>query len=309
MSIDVGTLHAAAGYDHEHQLVGELAREAGQPGSRRRLIFGFTKERAGLFGTVAVHALAIVLVTLRFADPLPPSGRTPALDITFINLSSAPPAGSPDGDSAPPKPVEKPAAEAQEVKPVEPDVADPDPKPLPDSPLKSEVPAPAKSPAVLAAQAPEARLALVQGTGSIALGAKTHGDGTGLDGDLAAAVGNAVATQIRACWTAPEIEFPANLSIIMTASFDRDGSLMSEPTITRFVDETAETITEPNAFEIAALDAVTRCAPIQLPPTLYPYWREVDVQIFSSVLPAAPLVMPPADVADEPAPAGSQPRA
>jgi hypothetical protein len=38
------------------------------------------------------------------------------------------------------------------------------------------------------------------------------------------------------------------------------------------------------------MEAVKRCTPVRLPPVLYAYWRQVDVQIFSSVLPEEPVI-------------------
>src|SRR3546814_8119786 len=93
------------------------------------------------------------------------------------------------------------------------------------------------------------------GTGTLALGAKTHGTGGGLDGDLAAAVGNAIATQIKACWDAPRINLPDDLSILMTVSFTRDGHVNGEPSLTRVSGEEQLVIADPGPFEMAAIEA------------------------------------------------------
>src|SRR3546814_4184839 len=90
---------------------------------------------------------------------------------------------------------------------------------------------------------------------TLALGAKTHGTGGGLDGDLAAAVGNAIATQIKACWDAPRINLPDDLSILMTVSFTRDGHVNGEPSLTRFSGEEQLVIADPGHFEMAAIEA------------------------------------------------------
>src|SRR3546814_13829239 len=93
---------------------------------------------------------------------------------------------------------------------------------------------------------------------TLALGAKTHGTGGGLDGDLAAAVGNAIATQIKACWDAPRINLPDDLSILMTVSFTRDGHVNGEPSLTRVSGEEQPVIADPGTFETAAIEAVIR---------------------------------------------------
>src|SRR3546814_566648 len=109
---------------------------------------------------------------------------------------------------------------------------------------------------------------------------------------LAAAVGNAIATQIKACWDAPRINLPDDLSILMTVSFTRDGHVNGEPSLTRVSGEEQLVIADPGPFEMAAIEAVKRCAPIKLPPRLYAYWSAVDVQIFSSVLPEEQITAP-----------------
>src|SRR3546814_12033690 len=87
------------------------------------------------------------------------------------------------------------------------------------------------------------------GTGTLALGAKTHGTGGGLDGDLAAAVGNAIATQIKACWDAPRINLPDDLSILMTVSFTRDDHVNGEPSLPRVSGEEQLDIADPRSEE------------------------------------------------------------
>src|SRR3546814_4761310 len=78
----------------------------------------------------------------------------------------------------------------------------------------------------------------------------------------------------------------------MTVSFTRDGHVNGEPSLTRVSGEEQLVIADPGPFEMAAIEAVKRCAPIKLPPRLYAYWSAVDVQIFSSVLPEEQITAP-----------------
>src|SRR3546814_4111036 len=134
------------------------------------------------------------------------------MQVTFVELGDVPPNGDPQGESAPPPPVEAGEIYAKEepitptdkpvVEEAEPVVEVPSETPAPEQPVDGSPPQPSS-----------ASFSELTGTGTLALGAKTHGTGGGLDGDLAAAVGNAIATQIKACWDAPRINLPDDLSI------------------------------------------------------------------------------------------------
>ncbi len=239
--------------------------------------------RRAIGAAIAIHAGLVTLLSLHLADP-PPKPPEAGMQVSLIDLGDLPPNGDINGNTAPPRPNESQAIEADEV-PVEPTdkpVVE-DAEPVDEMP--SEDPTPEKLIDGSPPQPSSAAFSEQIGTGTLALGAKTHGNGGGLDGDLAAAIGNAIATQIKACWDAPRVNLPDDLSIQMTVSFRRDGNIYGEPTLTRLSNEVETIVEDPGPFEIAAIEAVKRCAPIKLPPTLYAYWSAVDVQIFSSVIP------------------------
>lgn len=240
--------------------------------------------RKSVIAALAVHGLVLAALALKLTPVVLPAKTAPT-QINFITLGDAPPAGSETGDEAPPKP-QPDVPEKPEPTPPAPEVAE-DPTDLDPPPfdLPSTEPRPANQ---AAAQSSSAEVAIVQGNGTLAFGAKTHGTGAGLDGDLMAAIGQAVATQISACWNMPRTNLPSDLVILMTVQFDREGNLLSEPTISRLVNDQPETVLLPNAYEMAAAEAVKRCSPVKLPAQYYPYWQAIDVQIFSSQRPTLP---------------------
>lgn len=239
-------------------------------------------ERKSFAAAALIHVLLFLALSVHLGSP--PKPPQTGMQVSFIELGDVPPNGDPNGDSAPPRPNQVETVEAEDV-PVEPS----DKPVVEDAEPVSEVPSETATPAETVDGSPpqpsSAAFSELTGTGTLALGAKTHGTGGGLDGDLAAAVGNAIATQIKACWDAPRVNLPDDLSISMTVAFHRDGSVYGEPTFTKLVDEEQVLIEDPGPFELAAVEAVKKCAPIKLPPNLYAYWSAVDVQIFSSVVP------------------------
>src|SRR3546814_2469634 len=160
-----------------------------------------------------VHLALVIALSLSISTP-PPRPQT-VMQVTFVELGDVPPNGDPNGDSAPPRPSEAEAIEAKEepITPTDKPVVE---EAEPVSEVPSETPAPEQPVDGSPPQPSSASFSELTGTGTLALGAKTHGTGGGLDGDLAAAVGNAIATQIKACWDAPRINLPDDLSILMT---------------------------------------------------------------------------------------------
>ncbi|WP_162815047.1 hypothetical protein [Erythrobacter aureus] len=239
------------------------------------------QRRASLALAVVCHAafFGAALYELTKADTFEPPVQ--GTQISYFDLGAQPPAGDPEGDDAPLK-AQPEMPEEVEVETPTPDQAESDEELVEESPIPDEDKAPAEAAAEAAAEeAPEAPR-FAAGTGTLALGAKVRGDVGSVDGDLAAAIGVSVATRIRTCWDAPTTGVPDTLAITMSATFDESGALVGTPQISRLVDETYMVVTEPDAYEQAAINAVERCSPLQLPPHLFSYWREVDIEIFSA---------------------------
>jgi hypothetical protein len=216
---------------------------------------------------LALHVAVFAALSLHLSDPPPPSSG--AMSVSYVVVPGDPPPGDPKGDSKPPPKTvaeEKPAASAETpatdgITPAASDAA------------PSDSPSPDKAPDSSAQAASD-------GTGSLALGARTHGDAQGLDGDLMASVGQAIATRIRTCWTPPK-EAPRDVAARIIARYAQDGTLEGDPIVVTGSDP-AVPVASPDQWQMQAVDAMRRCSPIGLPAFLYPYWREVEVQVYST---------------------------
>lgn len=132
-------------------------------------------------------------------------------------------------------------------------------------------------------QSAEEQLALDQ-TGELAFGVRATGNAGAGDPGLAGAISAAIANQIRACWTPPtnlgtETATTTDRRVIV-ATFGADGALSSVPTLYVVKGDQQSEVAEPDAIEEAAIAALERCAPIKLPLPLYPYWQQVELELF-----------------------------
>lgn len=121
-------------------------------------------------------------------------------------------------------------------------------------------------------------------TGEMTLGVRATGNAGASDAALAGAISAAIANQIRACWQPPvtlgdDIDATADRRILV-ATFAPDGALSTNPTVYVVHDDFQSEVTEPDVIEEAAIAALERCAPIKLPSTLYPYWQQVELELF-----------------------------
>ncbi len=239
------------------------------------------QRKASLALAVVCHAAFVgsVLYELTKAEPFDPPVQ--GTQISYFDLGALPPQGDPDGQGAAlqsqPEAAAQTKVETSSPEPSESEVTPIEESPIPDEEKVIEE----ASPEASGEQAPDVS-EFAAGTGTLALGAKVRGDVGAIDGDLAAAIGVSVATRIRTCWDAPTSGVPDTLAITMSATFDEAGALVGTPQISRLVDETYITVSEPDPYEQAAIDAVERCSPLQLPPHLFAYWQRVDIEIFSA---------------------------
>lgn len=272
--------------------VGRPALVAGQVHeSRSRIAFGSAEplgnvisptlpaihERLAAFSALTLHVALIAALSSSISpspEPIPNGGP---MEISYISLPGAPP-GDPHGNSAPPPPSPPHASPEIETSPpteaVEEIAQDTVDAPLSEEATEPSEQVPKPSPAETA---PAAQIA----SGTLAIGAKSRGLAQGLDPRLAETVGQAIATQVRACWTAPAGGVAQGASSTVQVRFSPDGQIEGQPQVLRVENEQEKPVTAPNALEVAALEALKRCAPIRLPAAIYAYWREVDVQLFA----------------------------
>jgi len=227
-------------------------------------------DRRGVILAVAGHLLLLAAFVVRFSPDAPPLPTSAAMSVTYVVVPGDPPPGVPEGDDAPP-PAEK--SEAKPAASAEKESTDGD------APAAEDAP-PSEDPSPEQADVPSVPIP-ADGNGSLALGARTLGDAQGLDPSLVASVGQAIATRVRTCWTPPAAA-PAGIAVRIVARFAPDGTLSAPPTIVSGEGPAQQVVTAPDGWQTEAADAVVRCSPINLPSFLYPYWREVEIQIYST---------------------------
>lgn len=70
---------------------------------------------------------------------------------------------------------------------------------------------------------------------------------------------------------------------LIVATFSEEGALSSNPTLYVMKNDQQSEVTEPDDIEQSAIDALVRCAPIKLPPALYAYWQQIEVELFPAM--------------------------
>jgi hypothetical protein len=237
--------------------------------------------RVALAASLLLHAAVLGAMLIRVQSPPPPIPPG-AMEVTYITVPGDPPSGDPKGDEAPartsPSDVE-PEPTVDKVEPVEnvpTDTPVPDPEPKPIQPPVDE-----SRPRPEAAQPGAVSDPARPGSGTLAMGARTHGNAQGLDPSLIASVSQALATRIRACWEQPVGRAPNDVASSIIVGYAQDGTIIGEPRVVHLVDEKEVPVTNPNEWEVQAVEAAKRCSPMQLPKVLYPYWREVEIQVYS----------------------------
>lgn len=228
-------------------------------------------DRRAAAAAVLAHALLLAAAAFRLAPNEAPLPSTSAMSVTYVTVPGDPPPGDPAGDDAPPP------ATVPDAKPA----SSPDrPSTQGDAPAASEEAPPSKSPSPEPEKASSSP-SPTQGDGSLALGARTLGSAQGLDPALMASVGQAVATRVRTCWAPPQTA-PGGVSVRIVARFSPDGALSSPPQIVGGTEDAPTPVADPEQWQLDAAAAVARCSPISLPSFLYPYWREMEIQIYST---------------------------
>lgn len=232
-------------------------------------------QTASAIAALAVHIALIAILSLSFSSRHTRTPPPPSMTVTMIDLPG-PTNGSPDQDdhkeSPRPAKPERPTPRQMDPDPVSAkDVAVAQPEEA-----TPETPAQPSSQPTSVAGSPDGH----PGGGGMAMGAKAGISSSGLDARLAASVGQAIATRVYACWDPPKGIAPG-VSSTISVRYRPDGSLDSEPTIVRIVDERPVQISTPDPWERAAVDAVRRCSPVSMPAALYPYWQQVEIQIFN----------------------------
>lgn len=263
-------------------------------------------KRKGALASVTVHLVALALTIGWAGSPPPPLPGTPT-NLTVFDIG-IPSNGIPTGDDSPPLQAEdvqeeeaqpEVEGEEEEVERVDPDSGEEeDQSTTPSlSPEESDVTPEDAAPAADQdggeqndeSAEPQTTVELPSnevGTGTLAVGATTHGDATGLDSTLSAVIGQAVATRMGACWKPPADGVPLDAYSQMVIRYSPKGEFLGVASVVRLVNQQEVEIDIEadglNEYEASAEDALRRCSPLGLPSSLYVYWKEVEIQLFGA---------------------------
>jgi len=242
-------------------------------------------ERNALWVAVAGHAVlfgALSLNLIHATRKLPPVEEAIPVEITDVALQSAAReqlAAPERADSPETPPPEPETAEAAEAAPPEPVSKTPPPEPAPEKPKPQPKQKPAETLAKKAPAPQAAKPRLDKNWLANVIGkSKPDAAPAQLDGAAAASLGQALRSQIKPCWE-PPTGSPAidELRVLVEVNFAKDGSVRGVPRVVGREGVNADNRAYLAPFETAALRAVSRCAPISLPPELYEHWKNVEL--------------------------------
>ncbi len=249
-----------------------------------------------------LHLLLLVALSLGLAGAIAPESEPDVTPIEFLDVSDVatvttppkpsmeaapqdpePPAAAPEMPEAPPAPqVPSPPTPAKAA----PDVA------AQDAIAEAVAAAPARQPPSKAKPAATAgqNAALVDRSKPKAAAKpretedfeKTVEDAIPKQAKLsaiqAATLEQAIRAQIAPCWNPPiggaDV---AEMTAVLRIRLNRDGTVAAPPEFVSQSGATAGNQAYARAFVETARRAVLRCAPLQLPADLFPYWREFEL--------------------------------
>lgn len=242
-----------------------------------------------------LHVLLLAVLSLGILNRLPQHLSEPdVIPVQFLEITDTPQARTPPKpsmDAAPheatPGPPTPPSApepdDAPEVRPR--DTAPQDavaevPEPKPDKPQpEPKKPAPAKKPAATAALIDKSKPEAPAKPRTTADFAKTIEQAIPKQAELsslqAATLEQAIRAQIAPCWNPPiggaDV---AQMTVKLRIRLNHDGSIAAAPEFVSQTGATAGNQAYARAFVETAKRAVLRCAPLELPEKLFPYWRD-----------------------------------
>lgn len=244
-----------------------------EPGEKRALAI------AGL-GHVAL-AVFLSVGILSTARKLPPVDDAIPVDIVDIAAVPSAPApvpktapeigpdetpqetAEPEAEPTPPEPAETPEPAPEKAKPQPPKPAPP--KPAPEKPKAPAKPAPQKE-----------RLGKNWLASVIGDTRKSAAPAT-ISAQAAAGLAQAIRAQVQPCWNPPA--GGADVSKLVTTlrlQFRKDGTIVGQPQVSGQGGVSGENQAYARQHAEAAKRAVLRCQPLQLPPDLYEFWKDIE---------------------------------
>lgn len=205
------------------------------------------------------------------------------------SMAAAPREVAPPPEAAPPEPVIAPAPPPPDVSdaPAQ-DVAPEPPKPRVAKPAASQPPMPKPvmpkplDTGSLASLIDKALPRALKPTRDASAFAKSIESaipqGARIDARAMASLEQAIRGQIAPCWNPPlggaDV---AAMTAVLRIRLGRDGAVAAAPEFVGQTGATTGNAAYARAFVETAKRAVLRCAPLKLPPDLFPYWREFEL--------------------------------
>jgi outer membrane biosynthesis protein TonB len=250
-------------------------------------------ERIALLISGAGHLLLLAILSLSLARSMQPlSGPMDMTTVDIIGLSAAAPtvadALADIGEPAPP--TEMPVQEPVEIppEPLAPAEPEPAPRPVEDrsaqdilavepTPVRER---PRREPAQQAFDAQSIERLIDRAAparpapapGASATGAQR------LDARTVASLEQAIRSQIAPCWNPPiggaDVR---HMTAVLRIRLNRDGSIAAPPELISQTGATPGNAAYARAFVDTARRAVLRCTPLTLPPDLYGWWRDFEL--------------------------------
>lgn len=244
-----------------------------EPGEKRALAIAF-------LGHVALVAFLSVGI-LSTARKLPPVEGVVPVDI--VDIAALPSAPAPVPKTAP------------EVGPDETpqDTAEPEPEPAPPEPAETPEPSPEKAksqppkpappkpalekPKVPAKPAPQKDRLGKNWLASVLGDTKKNAAPATISAQAAAGLAQAIRAQVQPCWNPPA--GGADVSKLVTTlrlQFRKDGTIIGQPQVAGQAGVSGDNQGYARQHAEAARRAVLRCQPLQLPPDLYEFWKDIE---------------------------------
>ncbi len=249
-------------------------------------------DRLALLVASGGHLLLLALLSLSLAQSLEPmAGPTDVTTVDLVELAAAAPAPAraPADPGAPSLPAEAPPVADPEPAAFEPAPApEPPVRPMddrsPQEALADQAAAPPpprerprRQPPPPAFDAGAIERLINEAQPGSAAGAQTSG-AQRLDARTVASLEQAIRAQLRHCWNPPiggaDV---ANMTAVLRIRLNRDGSIAAPPELVSQTGATAGNAAFARAFVETARRAVLRCSPLTLPPELYSWWRDFEL--------------------------------
>lgn len=250
-------------------------------------------DRVALLISGAGHLLLLAILSFSLARSMQPlTAPSDLTTVDLIGLSAAAPtiAEAPADIGEPAPPTEMPVPEPVEIppEPIAPAEPEPAPRPVEDRSAQDIVAVepqpvrerPRREPARPAFDAQSIERLIDRSAPARpapAPGARATG-AQRLDARTVASLEQAIRSQIAPCWNPPiggaDVQ---TMTAVLRIRLNRDGSVAAPPELISQTGATPGNAAYARAFVDTARRAVLRCTPLTLPPELYSWWQDFEL--------------------------------